>query len=62
MVAVATAGSDPVPRVSVLQRGIGAPGDKVQRPTEERGPRTRAGLEDRMAVLRGGLAVPRAKG
>ncbi len=57
IVAAAIAGSDPVHKVSIIPRGIGALGYTIQRPTEDRYLMTRAELENRMAVLMGGRAA-----
>ena len=55
--AMALPGSDPVHKVSIIPRGVGALGYTIQRPTEERYLMTRAELENRMAVLLGGRAA-----
>jgi cell division protease FtsH len=57
LVALALPGSDPVHKVSIIPRGIGALGYTIQRPTEDRYLMTRAELETRMAVLLGGRAA-----
>ncbi|MDJ0763634.1 MAG: ATP-dependent zinc metalloprotease FtsH [Myxococcota bacterium] len=57
LVAAAISGSDPVHKVSIIPRGIGALGYTIQRPTEDRYLMTRAELENRMAVLMGGRAA-----
>jgi cell division protease FtsH len=57
IVAAATQGSDPVHKVSIIPRGIGALGYTIQRPTEDRYLMTREELENRMAVLMGGRAA-----
>ncbi len=57
IVAAATPGSDPVHKVSVIPRGIGALGYTMQRPTEDRFLMTREELENKMAVLLGGRAA-----
>jgi cell division protease FtsH len=57
IVAAAMAGSDPVHKVSIIPRGIGALGYTIQRPTEDRYLMTRTELENRMAVLMGGRAA-----
>lgn len=57
IVAAAMAGSDPVHKVSIIPRGIGALGYTIQRPTEDRYLMTRGELENRMAVLMGGRAA-----
>jgi cell division protease FtsH len=55
--AMALPGADPVHKVSIIPRGVGALGYTIQRPTEERYLMTRAELENRMAVLLGGRAA-----
>ena len=57
IVAAATEGVDPVHKVSILPRGIGALGYTMQRPTEDRFLMTREELEGKMAVLLGGRAA-----
>jgi cell division protease FtsH len=57
IVAAALKGSDPVHKISIIPRGIGALGYTIQRPTEDRYLMTRAELENRMAVLMGGRAA-----
>ncbi|MBL8843167.1 MAG: ATP-dependent zinc metalloprotease FtsH [Planctomycetes bacterium] len=57
IVAAATPGADPVHKVSVIPRGIGALGYTMQRPTEDRFLMTREELESKMAVLLGGRAA-----
>jgi cell division protease FtsH len=57
LVAMALPGSDPVHKVSIIPRGIGALGYTIQRPTEDRYLVTREELENRMAVLMGGRAA-----
>ncbi len=54
LVAAALPGSDPVHKVSIIPRGIGALGYTIQRPTEDRYLMTRGELENKMAVLLGG--------
>jgi cell division protease FtsH len=54
LVALALPGSDPVHKVSIIPRGIGALGYTIQRPTEDRYLMSRAELENKMAVLLGG--------
>ncbi|HYG67128.1 MAG TPA: ATP-dependent zinc metalloprotease FtsH [Anaeromyxobacteraceae bacterium] len=56
-VAAALPGSDPVHKISIIPRGIGALGYTIQRPTEDRYLMTREELEDKMAVLLGGRAA-----
>ncbi len=57
LVALALPGSDPVHKVSIIPRGIGALGYTIQRPTEDRFLMTREELEGKMAVLLGGRAA-----
>jgi cell division protease FtsH len=57
MVAMALPGVDPVHKVSIIPRGVGALGYTIQRPTEDRFLMTREELEDKMAVLLGGRAA-----
>jgi cell division protease FtsH len=57
IVASAIKGSDPVHKISIIPRGIGALGYTIQRPTEDRFLMTRQELEDRMCVLMGGRAA-----
>jgi cell division protease FtsH len=57
LLAAAISGSDPVHKVSIIPRGIGALGYTIQRPTEDRYLMTRGELENRMAVLMGGRAA-----
>ena len=57
LVALATPGADPVQKVSIIPRGIGALGYTLQRPAEDRYIATRAELEARMTVLLGGRAA-----
>lgn len=57
IVAMALTGQDPVHKVSIIPRGIGALGYTIQRPTEDRFLMTRDELENRMAVLLGGRAA-----
>jgi cell division protease FtsH len=57
MVATSLPGTDPVHKVSIIPRGIGALGYTVQRPTEDRFLMTREELENKMAVLLGGRAA-----
>jgi cell division protease FtsH len=54
LVAEALPTTDPVHRVSIIPRGIGALGYTMQLPTEDRYLMTKTELEDRMAVLMGG--------
>ncbi|RSC30025.1 ATP-dependent metallopeptidase FtsH/Yme1/Tma family protein [Agrobacterium sp. FDAARGOS_525] len=57
LVAMALIGSDPVHKVSIIPRGIGALGYTIQRPTEDRFLMTREELENKIAVLLGGRAA-----
>src|SRR5690606_15410650 len=57
IVALALPGQDPVQKVSVIPRGIGALGYTMQRPTGDRYLMTRTELENRMSVLLGGRAA-----
>ncbi|HEX5328409.1 MAG TPA: ATP-dependent zinc metalloprotease FtsH, partial [Acetobacteraceae bacterium] len=57
LVAMAIPGTDPVQKVSIIPRGIGALGYTLQRPMEDRFLMTRSDLENRMAVLLGGRAA-----
>jgi len=57
LVALAIPGSDPVEKVSIIPRGIGALGYTLQHPTEDRFLMSRQELLDKMAVLLGGRAA-----
>ncbi|MDZ7583258.1 MAG: ATP-dependent zinc metalloprotease FtsH [Thiobacillus sp.] len=57
LVALALPGTDPVHKVSIIPRGIGALGYTIQRPTEDRYLMTRQELENKIAVLLGGRAA-----
>ena len=57
LVALALPGADPVHKVSIIPRGVGALGYTIQRPSEDHLLQTRAELENRMAVLFGGRAA-----
>ena len=57
LVARALPGSDPVHKVSIIPRGIGALGYTIQRPTEDRFLMSREELQNKMAVLLGGRAA-----
>jgi len=57
LVALALPGSDPVHKISIIPRGIGALGYTIQRPIEDRYLMTREELENKMAVLLGGRAA-----
>jgi cell division protease FtsH len=54
---MALPGQDPVQKISIIPRGVGALGYTIQRPTEDRFLMTREELENRMAVLLGGRAA-----
>jgi len=57
LVAMSLPGVDPVHKVSIIPRGVGALGYTIQRPTEARFLMTRTELENKMAVLLGGRAA-----
>jgi cell division protease FtsH len=57
LVALTLPGVDPVHKVSIIPRGVGALGYTIQRPTEDRFLMTREELENKMAVLLGGRAA-----
>lgn len=57
LVALAQRGADPVHKVSIIPRGIGALGYTIQRPTEDRYLMTRPELDQKIAVLLGGRAA-----
>ena len=57
LVAMSLPGSDPVHKISIIPRGVGALGYTIQRPTEDRFLMTREELESKMAVLLGGRAA-----
>jgi cell division protease FtsH len=57
LVASAIPGCDPVHKISIIPRGIGALGYTIQRPTDDRYLMTRRELENKMAVLLGGRAA-----
>jgi cell division protease FtsH len=48
---------DPVHKISIIPRGVGALGYTIQRPTEDRYLMAREELQNRMAVLLGGRAA-----
>jgi cell division protease FtsH len=56
LVAATLPGVDPVQKVSIIPRGVGALGYTIQRPTEDRFLLGRSSLENRIAVLMGGRA------
>ncbi len=57
LTALALPGSDPVYKISIIPRGIGALGYTMQRPTEDRFLMTKEELEYKIAVLLGGRAA-----
>jgi cell division protease FtsH len=57
LVALAIPGTDPVQKVSIIPRGIGALGYTLQRPTDDRFLMGKRELEDKMTVLLGGRAA-----
>jgi len=57
LVAMSLPGVDPVHKISIIPRGIGALGYTMQRPTEDRFLITRQDLKNRIAVLLGGRAA-----
>jgi cell division protease FtsH len=57
LVASSLPGVDPVQKVSIIPRGVGALGYTIQRPTEDRFLLAETDLEDRIAVLMGGRAA-----
>jgi cell division protease FtsH len=54
LVAASLPGVDPVQKVSIIPRGVGALGYTMQRPTQDRFLLARSDLENRIAVLLGG--------
>jgi cell division protease FtsH len=57
LVAASLPGVDPVHKVSIIPRGVGALGYTIQRPTEDRFLLARHDLESRISVLMGGRAA-----
>ena len=57
LVAALVPHGDPVAKISIVPRGVGALGYTLQMPTEDRYLLTREELEDRIAVLLGGRAA-----
>jgi cell division protease FtsH len=55
LVALALPGTDPVHKISIIPRGISALGYTIKRPTEDRFLMSRGELENKNAVLLGGL-------
>jgi cell division protease FtsH len=59
LVASSLPGIDPVLKVSIIPRGVGALGYTIQRPTEDRFLLAESDLKNRIAVLMGGRAAER---
>src|SRR5450759_2949522 len=59
LVAASLPGVDPVQKVSIIPRGVGALGYTMQRPTEDRFVLAASELKNRIAVLMGGRASER---
>jgi len=57
LVAMALPGADPVHKISIIPRGVGALGYTMQRPTEDHYLAGRGELRNRLAVLLGGRAA-----
>jgi cell division protease FtsH len=57
LIALSLPGVDPVHKVSIIPRGVGALGYTIQRPIEDRFLMTKDELENKMAVLLGGRAA-----
>lgn len=57
LVALALPGSDPIQKISIIPRGIGALGYTMQRPSEDRYLASKEDLENKLAVLLGGRAA-----
>lgn len=57
LAALSIPGTDPVYKISIIPRGIGALGYTLQRPTEDRFLMTKEELEHKIAVLLGGRAA-----
>jgi cell division protease FtsH len=57
LVAASLPGVDPVQKVSIIPRGVGALGYTIQRPTEDRFLLAASDLRNRLAVLMGGRAA-----
>jgi cell division protease FtsH len=57
LVALSLPGADPVHKVSIIPRGIGALGYTIQRPTEDRFLMSQKELEQKIMVLLGGRAA-----
>jgi ATP-dependent Zn protease len=59
LVAITLPGVDPIQKISIIPRGIGALGFTMQRPLEDRFLMSRAELTNRMTVLLGGHVARR---
>jgi cell division protease FtsH len=57
LVAMTLPGTDPVHKISIIPRGVGALGYTIQRPSEDRYLTSRSELRNRLAVLLGGRAA-----
>jgi cell division protease FtsH len=57
LVASSLPGADPIQKVSIIPRGVGALGYTIQRPTEDRFLLAESDIENRIAVLMGGRAA-----
>jgi cell division protease FtsH len=57
LLALSLPGADPVHKISIIPRGIGALGYTIQRPTEDRFLMTTDELENKMTILLGGRAA-----
>ncbi|MEK9280321.1 MULTISPECIES: ATP-dependent zinc metalloprotease FtsH [unclassified Bradyrhizobium] len=57
LLALSLPGVDPVHKISIIPRGVGALGYTIQRPIEDRFLMTKEELENKMAVLLGGRAA-----
>jgi len=57
LVAMATPGADPVQKISIVPRGIGALGYTMQRPLDDRFLMSRSELKGKLAVLLGGRSA-----
>jgi cell division protease FtsH len=57
LIALSLPGVDPVHKVSIIPRGVGALGYTIQRPIEDRFLMTKEELENKMTVLLGGRAA-----
>ncbi len=57
LVAMALPGSDPVQKISIIPRGVGALGYTLQRPIDDRFLMSQAELENRLTILLGGRAA-----